>query len=78
MRWRMCRKCHVKLIVTNEDIKGECVIEKCPICKSYYLTIFPNTSLLSRLRKIAKETSKTVEEVINESFKNLKSIVRNN
>lgn len=74
MRWRMCRKCHVKLIETNEGINGECVIEKCPICKDYYLTIFPNTDLISELRRLAKINSKSMEELIRDS---LNSYIKN-
>lgn len=69
MRWRMCRRCGIKL---QPDVEDESVImERCPICKGAYLTIKPRTPLMRQLEKLSIIREKSIMELLEEAVDNI-------
>lgn len=72
MRWRMCRRCGVKL---QPDVEDESIImERCPICKGAYLTIKARTPLMRQLEKLAVIRSKSIMELLEEAVDRLREV----
>lgn len=73
MRWRMCRRCGIKL---QPDVEDESIImERCPICKGAYLTIKPNTPLMKQLMALSAVRNKSIMELLEEAVDGLHKVV---
>lgn len=64
MKWRMCPKCGVKLIL--ESVEIDVLVYVCPVCKYGQMILRGET--LKRVEKAANEINKTIEELIIEAL----------